>query len=1449
MIIPKTIASGLGLAAALIAIGLPPASANNNWSTVNQVDEKGNACPLDDKPDVVCPAVCVTQLSDCPQSLVPSCPNNQEFCADGQCHDQCTDDLQAKNPCHCERSGKKLPDQAIALIPCMSIGNVTIHQYKSWDKKAQTFETCAGEANIANTGDIGVWGTDWDSSVIWAQCPKAPQKMYSFDEKMWIAVFSIIGIVAFLSFAWTLLKLFLERKVRAYYRGQKRPASGSNSGNGNGDAGASKFKDGDIDSENSHLTLDLAKKGEKGSGSSTPPPQDNIFDTDDVQLRGYRNNFFGTFLCIVFYLFSAFWICYMAVLCADYYGSLPAPNDYEFALSHGDSTLGKQTFIVIWVLVVIWFVCLNVYKNRLRNFMRIQTLPADGHYVRVERKVEAEIMLEEKSFLLDAVRRCEKFMRWFTGWTVQLTTCPLKKTGQGRLYFTYQCTRYVYNESTNQFDPYSFNLGSKNAEILSQADGLSTEEALLRAELVGPNFIEVNVPSIPMAFALEFMSFFYLYQALILWLFYYYAYYQVGLVNTGVILLSAFIKVVIRIISERRVKRMAEHDDQIEVLRDGEWVKKSTRALVPGDVIVIEKGMHMSCDATILSGNIVVDESSLTGEALPIRKFPIRMDQGNYDREGSGKMNTLFSGTTISQVSATPQVTGDLLANDRVIAIVQLTGTSTDKGKLIQKILFPAPVSFIFNEQLKVVIIILMCYAIIIMGLAIFFYASDSVATWFYGMFCVSQLLSPLLPAALVMGQSLATWRLRHKKIFCVDPPRIIIAGKVQIFCFDKTGTLTKEGLEFFGGQPIVPDDSSKDVSATKFEHHKENYNELNPLMRMAIGGCHAVTDLNGQLIGNPVDIEQFRATGWTISDDAGEYVDTLIPSEDSPDSSPIHVIKRFEFVHARMSMSVAILDPTTGHVHIFVKGSFEKVRELADPNSAPADYDQATSKLAREGCYVLALAHRDLGAIDPLTIREWSRDELEKDCSMLGLLVFKNKLKPDTTEAIGELKSGNTRTVMITGDTALTGVYIARQCGMVPEGNRVLLADVNKKTNEIEWTDVDSQEIVEDFSSQMSGVGEDGWPNVELAMTGKAFNQFDEMGVLPDILLNTRVFARMTPNDKVRCVQLHMARGITAMCGDGGNDCGALRASHAGLALSDAEASIVSPFSSSNRSVMSCVELIRQARAGLATSFAGYKFMILYGQTMAMLKVNTFYFAISVSQPLWIFIDAIITVTIAGAIAFSPPAKKLAAYRPTARILGPQTLSSTIGLVLINWIYVIGGWFWLFSQHWYRCNQFDSSGVDLTKWYLLGDNFEAQTLAFICLFQFVHNGFVCNFGHYYRRPFFRNYVLIVIWAAFVAIISIALLANPNRLGCWMRLNCGDPDVLKDLGYSVPVTVEKYNNEIHHNVMPTEARWKLWGICISNMVAVVVWELIVVLYPVRNWLRQKRPLRRLKLKL
>lgn len=69
------------------------------------------------------------------------------------------------------------------------------------------------------------------------------------------------------------------------------------------------------------------------------------------------------------------------------------------------------------------------------------------------------------------------------------------------------------------------------------------------------------------------------------------------------------------------------------------------------------------------------------------------------------------------------------------------------------------------------------------------------------------------------------------------------MAGKVQIFCFDKTGTLTKEGLEFYGAQPVAAREADDDEAKKTafFEDHVESFAALNSILRMGIATCHSV--------------------------------------------------------------------------------------------------------------------------------------------------------------------------------------------------------------------------------------------------------------------------------------------------------------------------------------------------------------------------------------------------------------------------------------------------------------------------------------------------------------------------------------------------------------------------------------------------------------------------------
>ncbi|ORZ13486.1 hypothetical protein BCR42DRAFT_467119 [Absidia repens] len=1393
-----------------VAYLLPIVTATPAWNTVNGNFPNGTACPLPTYNSYPCPTICVRDISQCPPSVRPSCPAGQTYCVDGECRDSCPTGLVSS--CACPGQPGLSGDMYSCTQQYQNIEN-----FVATNKSKQAIAACGQALNIQTLPD---WSNTNPSGIMWGECPAPDYGELNFHEPVFLALWVYYGSLVGFLLIWLAYKTTREKVIKAQY-------------NKNHELKLAQYQADEKSSEKG----DKKQKGANNVNISSIEPE------EEMVIKAYKRDYLGMFFFVCYILQTLGMIAYMIMIVYDYY--------QNYLWFRGNALVQGSTFIGQWYVFFIWFAILAIFKTRIMNFYRIQCTYAEGQYVQVEKDEPAIILLEDEDVITDAVRWMEAKGKHLFGLDVVVSTAALKKTRSGTKYFNYQCTRFVYHPETQLFTPHDFHLGETNGELAQLTTGLTPDEAAKREELVGPNFIEVYVPNLPMAFLREFASFFYIYQFTALWLFYYFAYCKLfGVADTAVILLSAIVKVLVRLKSEHRIKKMAEFTDNCNILRDGTWQEMSTSDLVPGDVFEVAEGKTTPCDAVVLSGNIVADESSLTGEPLPIRKFPLRKeDQTPYERMGASKISTIFSGTIISQSERTEKDTP-------VCALVTHTGTSTDKGELVKKILFPTRVSFVFDEQIKIVILILLCCGLIMLGLAIWLYASGTSA-WFYAMFAICQLVSPLLPAALVVGQSVAAGRLRDLNIFCVDLPRILMAGKVQLFCFDKTGTLTKEGLEFYGAQPVqnvndIVKNRANNVKP-KFDQHIETVEDIPRLNQIALATCHAVTTLNGQFIGNPVDIEMFRSSKWELQStkENENYVDTLLPPADAPggDRSPVHVLKRFEFVHARMSMSVAVLDSATNKVHIFVKGAYEKIKDLSLPESIPADYDAITNDQARHGCYVLALSHReiDLEKVGGLEgFRQWTRDQMEEEINFIGLIIFKNQLKPDTAENIAELKRGATRTIMITGDTALTGVYIARQCGMANDNSKVLLADYDKIGDRVVWTDVDEPEQFADVDVDQYMLNKSHTP-VELAVTGKAFNYLVEHDLIRKYLLDIRVFARMTPTGKVQCIQLHMERGITAMTGDGGNDCGALRAAHVGIAMSDAEASIVSPFSTSVRSVKSCVELLRQGRAALATSITGYRYLILYGQVMMMLKVFTFYFSVTLGQNVWIAIDVFITVFMTWGLSQSKAADRLEGIRPTARLLGPQTLASCMGLVSINWIYLCCAFYMLFKQTWFRCNEFDSNAVDISKWWLLADNYEAEVLALVCLFQFINNAAVFNFGYKFRQAFYRNYILVFLWLLYFTIVSYWLLADPNRFGCLFRFNCGTKSVLEQFGYPVPPThVENYNTPLGMNVMPSDFRWRLWGLCLGNMATALAYERLVILGPVHAWLAKKFPVDRLK---
>ncbi|KAE9327735.1 putative cation-transporting ATPase 13A3 [Phytophthora fragariae] len=1122
---------------------------------------------------------------------------------------------------------------------------------------------------------------------------------------------------------------------------------------------------------------------------------------EEILQTGFSNSVLGSFVfgCVV--VASLALNVLLIIIIADYYGNFDPPL---FDITEDNALV----FIIVWVITSIWFVIIVSMQDSIFNFFRLRVPLEDCEYVYMLKRDDTEVLLADRSGVSDFVAKVESFFASKGKISGYRTTVPVMEVDGLRI-VEFQHLRYVYEETEQRFVPGAVALGRTYNDMLQEASGLSESEARHRINTVGRNSVDVEMPSLPVSMAHEFFTLFYIYQIMCYYVWYYFTYWNMGIVMTVVVLGAAVVNIYTQRQIQSSIVQMTRYRTDVTVFRDGQWRELSSPDIAPGDLVKVSENWLVPCDMAIVKGTTVCDESMLTGESMPVQKFPIpERSTDVYDPEKGSKKHTLFAGTRVLSSGR----------NEEILAIVQTTGAHTTKGQLIQSILFPIPMRFKYNEHLKVLISLLLIYAVIACILVINFLLSNGklsnrYAAFCYAIFVLSCVISPLLPVVITVGQVNASQRLEKLGIFSLNVQRITLCGKVRIFCFDKTGTLTKQGLDFLGVQPV------KDCRFTPIVNNVKDAPSAEELL-YALSTCHSVGSLEDRLVGNEVEVRMFTSTGWELVEKEGEQ--PCVKSKEEP-GLELEFIKRYDFDHHRMSMSVVVRNRKSGKYYVFCKGSYERMQQLSSAASVPDDYKSVADRLAKDGCYVLGLSYRELPSDwthEQVVAFADNREAVDENLSLLGLILFRNELKDDTADAIAKLKGGDIRTVMITGDNAMCGCYIARKSGMVASSSRVILGEMvsTKEMKKLVWRDVDSEEEYDlPGVKHLVAQGED----VELAVTGVAFDYLVSMGEIKGLLLNIRIFSRMTPDGKVECVKLHMEMGaVTGMCGDGGNDCGALRFAHAGVALSDAEASVVSPFTSREKTIQSVVDLCREGRCSLATSFASVKFLIMYGLIGSVLRLFMYYHAINLSQWCWILVEGFMLVGCSYVITLSKPLDELKDMRPTSSLIGPTTLVSILGQEAINIIYLACSIHMLSSEVWY-C-PFSPDNVDVAKWWLMSDNHLATVLFFAVIFQQHIAAWVFSFGSQYRQPIWRNYLLLTFIAAVTTLDLYLLLGEPSIVTDRFRIASstnvvGLPDI----------------------PMPMSFRLKYLGMILGNIFTCILFEYVVVLGPVRSYFRNK----------
>ncbi|XP_072607171.1 polyamine-transporting ATPase 13A2 isoform X3 [Vulpes vulpes] len=947
-------------------------------------------------------------------------------------------------------------------------------------------------------------------------------------------------------------------------------------------------------------------------------------------------------------------------------------------------------------------------------------------------------------------------------WKDTAQFCKNEEAQRTLRYYLFRGQRYIWIESQQAFCQASLLDNGRTCEDVHRScSGLSLQDQAVRKTIYGPNVISVPVKSYPQLLVDEAFS-------IGLWLadrYYSYAL-CIFLISTASICLSLYKTRK----QSQTLRDMVQLSARVCVCRPGgeeEWVDSSE--LVPGDCLVLPReGGLVPCDAALVAGECVVNESSLTGESVPVLKTALPEGPVSYCPE-THRRHTLFCGTLVLQARA--------FVGPHVLAVVTQTGFCTAKGGLVSSILHPRPIDFKFYKHSMKFVAALSVLALLGTVYSIFILHRNRVPLneiVIRALDLVTVVVPPALPAAMTVCTLYAQSRLRSQGIFCIHPLRINLGGKLQLVCFDKTGTLTEDGLDVMGvvplkGQaflPLVPEPRRLPVG---------------PLLR-ALATCHALSRLQDTPVGDPMDLKMVESTGWVLEE--GPAADSAFgtqvlavmrpPLQEAQLQGreeplvPVSILNRFPFSSALQRMNVVVAWPGAAQPEAYVKGSPELVAGLCNPETVPADFAQMLQSYTAAGYRVVALASKPLPIVPSLeAAQQLSRDAVERELSLLGLLVMRNLLKPQTTPVIQALRRTRIRTVMVTGDNLQTAVTVAQGCGMVGPRERLVIIHATPPERgqpaSLELLPLESPTAVngaKDPDQAASYTMEPDPRSSHLALSGSTFGvlmkHFPKL--LPKILVQGTVFARMAPEQKTELVcELQKLQYCVGMCGDGANDCGALKAADVGISLSQAEASVVSPFTSSMASIECVPMVIREGRCSLDTSFSVFKYMALYSLTQFISVLILYTINTNLGDVQFLAIDLVITTTVAVLMSRTGPALALGRARPPGALLSVPVLSSLLLHVVLVAGVQLGGYFLTVAQPWF---------VPLNKTVPAPDNlpnYENTVVFSLSGFQYLILAAAVSKGAPFRRPLYTNVPFLLALALLGSILA-GLLLVPGLL-------------------------------------------------------------------------------------
>jgi predicted P-type ATPase len=1045
--------------------------------------------------------------------------------------------------------------------------------------------------------------------------------------------------------------------------------------------------------------------------------KDNKVYVPELQLtqRGFVDSRFGLCLQLLTYLFVIWLHVAMFMAIIGHYQD-QWPFDLSLAPGSVDWDSFTRVFISTWMGSIVFAFTTRFFRHRMDSFyLRPSSLSA-AKYVKLTQVMhpssDEELSVSHQEVLL-------------------VQTKPVR-------HVDFLLRKLVWSDAGGMFVAGHFFASHEPSkhelDELKQAGGLSTAVGSDRLSRFGRNEIKLSVPSFFSLIVEELSSTFFLYQiyaGCLLSL--YWDYITAGVVCFVLIVTSASIKVYMERKERLLLRDMATLQGSVWVKRSDHWTRVTSEELVVGDLICISDDFcdvtkEIVVDCVLVAGSAVVDESSLTGETMPVQKHTtLSGKQRLISNDPDCMKSCLFAGTWLLQASDASDSERPASVSNAALAVVTATGGTTMRGDLIRSLTYGQGAPSILTMEFRVAMVFLILLANVNFWIVSLAYGK-AMSTILPAVTSLVGLISPLLTVALMGGEIRSAGRLRKQDIHVKDVQRLTVAGKTDLVLLDKTGTITKSGIEFRG---VVPSQSLRLTECTS----KDSPVSLE--MSACLALAHSVTRVNGLLVGHQVELQMIEAAsklGWRFSSDVRAPVD--------PGGNLWEVERLFPFSHDTMTMSAVVVQRSSGQRVVVSKGSFEAMRaRCTDVND---EMSRANSLYAQDGYYVLSAGMRLLEDGERLT----EKQSVETRLIFQGFFVFRNEVKSDSQSTVTELRKAGIDIGIVSGDSVFTAAAVGRQVGIVDTHSKVVIGVLDARSNQVEWR-------LADTDSRISEESLAGDANAVLCITGEVFDILKSSGKLE--LERTRIFGRVSPNQKAEIVNMYARMGRNVMMvGDGANDSIALKSAHSGLAIrSIAEANVAAPFSTPSESLSAIVSLLKEARCAMTTSLAAYRYLVAVGMvqtiTKTMLYLQCGGYLSGVAS---LFLDCIQVPLMLLCICSALPAKNLSVKPPEGSLLGPEMVLGTTWSVLtaVGCIGIAEAI--LMSSEGYVA--FVSS-APLSSWRERTDSFESALVVVLRLWLYMDLGLVYSYGSPHRRSLLVNWRLILVSACLAGLVGYLL--------------------------------------------------------------------------------------------